>query len=380
MGKHNNSKKRKIKSSDSSLECSIMAESPTNLMPSSKNNEITEMDSLKQLVSELMTNVQEQNVELEKLRSENQKWIERTQLLEGRVIRDEKVIEDLKTTMNKSIVIGGINESTIAGSRQLRSEQPIETENKVKEFIRDKLRIDAEVLIEKCYRQGKISAGKTRNIIVHLTSGRSKRLLYSNANKLANTPYFINDVFPREVDEKRKSLYPIFKKEKASGQNARLVNDKLFINNKLYKSPNDANDVNFDNESQASGINVTHSGYISEQGNSFQGQFARINHYLKHKPALLKLYQEKGIAAATHNVWAYRVDSGRDGAYCENFSDDGEHGAGFKLLKLLREKDITYGMVMVTRWYNGVHLGPKRFDCINTAAINALNDAEVITY
>ena len=58
------------------------------------------------------------------------------------MIRDEKIIEDLNTdidlkctSMNKSIVIGGINESTIAGSRQLRSERPTETENKVKVSI-----------------------------------------------------------------------------------------------------------------------------------------------------------------------------------------------------------------------------------------------------
>lgn len=43
--------------------------------------------------------------------------------------------------------------------------------------------------------------------------------------------------------------------------------------------------------------------------------------------------------------------------------------------KIVEAKDV---LVVVTRWYGGIHLGPDRFRHINNAARQVLQDAELI--
>jgi putative IMPACT (imprinted ancient) family translation regulator len=57
----------------------------------------------------------------------------------------------------------------------------------------------------------------------------------------------------------------------------------------------------------------------------------------------------------------------------ESCSDDGEHGAGSHLLRLLRQEQAEDVIVICARWFGGVHIGPKRFDYINGCAKEALS-------
>lgn len=57
----------------------------------------------------------------------------------------------------------------------------------------------------------------------------------------------------------------------------------------------------------------------------------------------------------------------------QDYDDDGEDAAGGRLLHLLQILDIKNKVVIVTRWYGGVHLGPARFTHINNAARTLLD-------
>ncbi len=52
----------------------------------------------------------------------------------------------------------------------------------------------------------------------------------------------------------------------------------------------------------------------------------------------------------------------------QDYDDDGEDAAGGRLLHLLQILDVKDTVVVVTRWYGGVKLGPARFTHINNAA------------
>lgn len=65
---------------------------------------------------------------------------------------------------------------------------------------------------------------------------------------------------------------------------------------------------------------------------------------------------KKKYAKATHNTWALILS---DGTQIKN--DDGESGAGLIVLRMLEEKQLFDHVVIVTRWYGGVHLGGDRF-------------------
>jgi putative IMPACT (imprinted ancient) family translation regulator len=81
------------------------------------------------------------------------------------------------------------------------------------------------------------------------------------------------------------------------------------------------------------------------------------------------LKREKRFAKATHNSWA--MISGDEGPLKD---DDGESGAGAVILRMLEREGLQDFVVVVTRWYGGVHLGGDRFAHVVTC-VRALLDA-----
>ena len=72
------------------------------------------------------------------------------------------------------------------------------------------------------------------------------------------------------------------------------------------------------------------------------------------------------VARASHISYAYRLETPE--GLVEHFEDDGEFGAGFKLLKQLRDERIVGQLVCVSRWNGTRHMGPDRFDRVRESA------------
>ncbi|GGA14185.1 YigZ family protein [Neptunicoccus cionae] len=81
------------------------------------------------------------------------------------------------------------------------------------------------------------------------------------------------------------------------------------------------------------------------------------------------LCRKKKFAKATHNTWAVILP---DGTQVKN--DDGESGAGMVILRMLERDKIIGEVVVVTRWYGGVHLGGDRFRHVQSC-VRAYMDA-----
>jgi putative IMPACT (imprinted ancient) family translation regulator len=79
------------------------------------------------------------------------------------------------------------------------------------------------------------------------------------------------------------------------------------------------------------------------------------------------LRQRRKFAKATHHSWAALL---ANGGPLKN--DDGEAGAGAVILKMLERDAVPDRIVVVTRWYGGVHLGGDRFAHIVTCTRAAL--------
>ncbi|KAI0827795.1 hypothetical protein F5Y06DRAFT_226974 [Hypoxylon sp. FL0890] len=89
------------------------------------------------------------------------------------------------------------------------------------------------------------------------------------------------------------------------------------------------------------------------------------------------------LQTATHNAWAYRVrvPTNLFGATTikEESFDDGESGCGDFLLKNMRETNAIDTLVVMTRWYGGVMLGPDRWRIIRTCLKDALAERLRVT-
>ncbi|KAH8908327.1 RWD repeat domain-containing protein [Coniochaeta sp. PMI_546] len=89
------------------------------------------------------------------------------------------------------------------------------------------------------------------------------------------------------------------------------------------------------------------------------------------------LATDKKVRTATHNITAWRI-RGPNGTSFQDCDDDGETAAGGRLLHLMQLMDLWDAMVVVTRWYGGQKLGPRRFAVINMVARDAFVKAGLV--
>lgn len=83
---------------------------------------------------------------------------------------------------------------------------------------------------------------------------------------------------------------------------------------------------------------------------------------------------------ATHNCFAYRIGVN---ASVARFSDDGEPGgtAGMPIMDVLRSKDITDVLVVVTRYFGGILLGAGGLvRAYSRSAADAVGEAGIVSY
>lgn len=89
------------------------------------------------------------------------------------------------------------------------------------------------------------------------------------------------------------------------------------------------------------------------------------------------LLSDRKIARAAHPVIrAWRVEV--NGILHQDNDDDGESAAGGRLAHLLQILGLNNVLVVVTRYFGGIHLGPDRFKHINAAARNAIEAAGLL--
>ncbi|XP_008280195.1 protein IMPACT [Stegastes partitus] len=117
---------------------------------------------------------------------------------------------------------------------------------------------------------------------------------------------------------------------------------------------------------------IKHGITVTDRRSTFQPHLAPVVTPRQVKMVLEKLCENKKIASATHNIYAYRIYCEDKRSFLQDCEDDGETAAGGRLLHLLQILDVRNVMVVVSRWYGGILLGPDRFKHINNCARNIL--------
>ncbi|KAH6678660.1 hypothetical protein B0J14DRAFT_559784 [Halenospora varia] len=77
------------------------------------------------------------------------------------------------------------------------------------------------------------------------------------------------------------------------------------------------------------------------------------------------------LKTASHNITAYRIIL-PSGSILEDSNDDGESKAGACILRVLKDHNLTNVLLVVSRWYGGIFLGPDRFRIMTDVAKDAL--------
>lgn len=108
---------------------------------------------------------------------------------------------------------------------------------------------------------------------------------------------------------------------------------------------------------------------------TFQAHIAQVFNREHVANVLQQLYADSRIARATHNMYAYRiVDSSGGTIVIADNDDDGEAAAGSRLAHLLDLMAANNLLVVVSRWFGGVLMGPSRFKAICEVAREAVEN------
>ena len=327
-----------------------------------------DVKDLKESVANLIT----ENNELKQTVGVLQK---RLQISEGLTIRNQsKIIQqadqitDLKCrSMRDNIVINGIPEKN--------NESWEESKEKFEAFLQNDLKIAnlEDVKADRVHRIGQKMPNKPRPMVVKLISTASKDNIFKNVKNLKNKKELsVQEQLPPEVNECRKRLWAKYKEAKSNPANrVSWAADRLIINGVSFSAKDENVEIN-SQQSAGKTTNLQHTTHTTVEDSTFMGHVAGVESKDDIPNVLAELMKDKAVAGATHNIYAYRIQ-GDDGKCIEGSKDDGEHGAGYQLLKILRDRGEINTMVIVTRWFGSKHLGKRRFECIKDTAENALN-------
>ena len=112
---------------------------------------------------------------------------------------------------------------------------------------------------------------------------------------------------------------------------------------------------------------------LTDKGSKYAVSGAQANSKLDVDRLLKVLKSKKKYAKATHNTWGLLLS---DGSVLK--SDDGESGAGLIILNVLEREAVYDHLVVVTRWYGGVHLGADRFRHVKTCVYDYISEYSLI--
>lgn len=119
------------------------------------------------------------------------------------------------------------------------------------------------------------------------------------------------------------------------------------------------------------GVEIVETEPIIDRKSVFVGRACRITDPSQVPSILTHLMADRRIARAAHpiiNAWRCQTGS----VLHQDNDDDRETAAGGRLAHLLQILEVNNVLVVVTRYFGGIHLGPDRFKHINQAARNAL--------
>ena len=307
---------------------------------------------------------------------------ETLRIVTGIVIRQDKQIQQLqekvlqmeKHRMKAEMVITGIVEKK---GENIKAQ--------LSKFFKEQMQIEENIAIDFAYRLGKPNADYNRSVIIRLKHVADKALIYKhvkNIKKSVNADkekFYVNDHLPEKLAELQRKLRQKIKRNKelidAQQQDIKWSKGNLEVDGVEYQ-PKVVEPTAVDvlkmgkNELQNMlSFKIVEGDFASKKNSKFMGFAARVH---KIQDVLLAYKQLKyRFPDATHIMCAYRIMD-PDVVHFQDCADDGEFGAGRRILQMMEEQSYKNCVAFAVRHHDGPNIGPIRFNMIVDVAKSAL--------
>lgn len=310
----------------------------------------------------------------------NEKKIE---TLVGIMSKQDQQINSLKQAINGMHVRSMRRNLVINGIPEKRGENLVWS---VLEFFKKHLKIDRAVPVKNAYRLG---YGQHRPAVIELENVEDKGVIFQNVGHLKNVKneegrsFFVSEQLPEEFAERRRQQGFI------KAQNNKLPTAEqlpmefkkgdLYIENDRFQHPIRPPTVRQQVLPSAWEADLTRKVEIFEgdtrdrDDSVFVGYAAKVDSVDLVQGAYMKVRQAH--PDASHVMCAYRFP-GNNPTKSYGISDDGEHGGGRRILKVLRDAEVFNCALFVVRYYGGRHIGADRFTLIEDVSKSALMEME----
>jgi SOS-response transcriptional repressor LexA len=316
------------------------------------------------------------------LSEENRDLKTRLAIAEGALTRCETAINKLEVrvtdlttrSMRENIIIMNIQEQD--------KDKDTDIEEKLLNTFKAELSIpDQEmntITIERAHRLGKYTQGRTRNIVAKLNTKGKTVIMRHLKNLNREKDVKITEQYPPQVHANREKLWSRFIEAKQQNKPTRWNVDKLSIDGHVINPIKDSNkDINIDTVEEAMKLPEVKHGALKTKNNShFQAHTVEISSPDHVIPAMKAMCADTRIAGATHVSYAYRI--GTERYHHSNWEDDGEWGAGKRIMEALNSTNSYNLLVCVTGWYGSQLIGPSRFDIIKEVATGAIQSTQFL--
>ena len=282
-------------------------------------------------------------------------------------------------SMEKNITISGLKELPKEDCRQV-----------VIDFLKREVEIDAESSeIYVAHRIGnkKHSSSKYDRLMIARCKPELKQRVFRNISNLKEKvnhnklPYYINKQLPDQIVEQNREIREIVKTQKVKDaelpvkERAKIDvrRGEVFIDGERQEKqmlPVEVDELFPDQQEKEKQdkIKLFTSDTISEDKSTFVAYTYKTGQLHEVRRVYRKI--RRSHPNATHVVASYSLKNNR------GYQDDGEYGAGHRLLHLLESNYQPNVAVFVVRMYGGRHLGPKRFAIMSDVATEALERAK----
>ncbi|CAC5411895.1 unnamed protein product [Mytilus coruscus] len=131
------------------------------------------------------------------------------------------------------------------------NEESDATEEVIKKFMTDNLKLDPVVDFHRAHRFGKISEREkpdgstfmTKPIVCRFKNFKDRETVRKAASNLRGTNYGISEQFPKEINDRRRALWPYFQEARKRKKKAFFKRDRLYIEGNEFIPPPQESDV-----------------------------------------------------------------------------------------------------------------------------------------
>ncbi|XP_062602165.1 uncharacterized protein LOC134263799 [Saccostrea cucullata] len=182
-----------------------------------------------------------------------------------------------------------------------------------------------------------------------------------------NLPFFITSQEPASVVEERKRLYAISDSLRKQNIKSKIEKGAVIMpDGKKYQDPipkleaADALQIPVDEVQILDDVKVECTEPTKIRGSEIFATGKSVCSVTEVETLYKKVCTDAYSAAADHRILVYRFME-TSGRLCEGYWDDGEHGAGRRLLQYMQSNEILNAGAVITRWSGPVRLGQERF-------------------